>query len=93
MIEITYDDNFVEITGHTRADICAAVSSIAYTTINALLNDDKNNIAFEDDNKYMRIKLKNDEYVPKLLFNNMICMFEQLAELENDYVKIKKASI
>jgi len=92
MIEITYDDDSVEISGHTRVDICAAVSSIVYTTINALLNDDENNIILEDDETYMRIKLKNSEYLPKLLFNNMICMFEQLAEQEKGYIKIKKAS-
>jgi len=93
MIEITYNDNAVEITGHTRTDICAAVSSIAYTTINALLNHNDDNILFEDDNKYMKIKIKNDDYVSKLLFDNMICMFKQLAEQEKDYIKIKKASI
>ena len=63
--------------------VCASVSSIIYTTINALKKIMEESIEVEDDSK-MTIKiLTEDEIVSKLIEN----MMELLKSLEEDYPK------
>lgn len=84
------NDNEIIISGHANYDefgkdiVCASVSSIVITTINAVIEIDDNAIDYEDlDNKIVIKKLKEDNIINKLL-NNMIFMLE---ELERDYPK------
>lgn len=79
--------NDISIKGHANyADygqdiVCAAVSSIVITSINAIINIDKNAIEY---NKTMFIKnVKKDDITNKLLTN----MLNMLNELKNDYPK------
>lgn len=90
MILIRYDDKTVDISGHSLPDICAAVSAIAYTTVNALLCYDEDNTLFEDDGNNMSIGITNDNEVMRLLFENMIGMLEQMSGQYKQYIKIIK---
>lgn len=90
MIKVKIDNNKIEVSGHAYFDdigkdiVCASVSSIVITTINAIIEIDEDAILYEDlDNKILIEILKEDEIVMKLI-NNMIFMLEGL---EKDYPK------
>lgn len=87
-ISIKYEENKIKevlIKGHALYDdygkdiVCAAVSSIVITTVNAILSINKNSITF-DESVMIRV-IKNDEITDKLLIN----MINLLKELEHDY--------
>ena len=64
--------------------MCASVSSIVITTINAIIEIDEDSIYYEDlDNKILIEILKEDKIVKKLI-DNMVFMLEGL---EKDYPK------
>ncbi len=94
MIKINVRKDLITISGHANYDeygkdiVCASVSSIVYTTVNGILNIDKDSILFED-KKEMTIKiLKHDKYTDTLI-NNMI---ELLSDLESQYPENLKVS-
>ena len=79
----------IVITGHAGYDdygkdiVCASVSSIVITTINAIIDIDDTAIEYEDlDNKLVIKILKENDIVNKLI-NNMISL---LGQLENEYI-------
>jgi len=87
-------DNIITIKGHANYDdkgkdiVCASVSSIVITTINAIIEIDDRAIDYSDlDDKIVIRIIKNDEIVNKLI-NNMILLLEQLEEDYKEYVKI-----
>ena len=63
--------------------VCAAASSIAITTINAILEINKNWIDYSVE-KELTIEAKEDNEILNKLLNNMVNM---LKELEKDYQK------
>lgn len=89
MIIIKKEDNLITIKGHANYKddndiVCASVSSIMYTTVNAILRFDREAILYQDDSKVVTIKvLKNDELTKTLLEN----MFALLYELASQYPK------
>lgn len=90
MIKVKIDNNKIEVSGHAYFDdigkdiVCASVSSIVITTINAIIEINEDAILYEDlDNKILIEILKEDEIVMKLI-TNMIFMLEGL---EKDYPK------
>lgn len=90
MIKVIINKNQINITGHALYDtvgkdiVCASVSSIIYTTVNALFKLNKDSIEYNDDgNKISIINLSKDEITNKLLEN----MIDLLRELEIDYPK------
>ena len=90
MIKVQVNNKNISITGHALYDIhgkdivCASVSSIIYTTINALFKINKSSIEYNDDgNKIEIINIKKDDLTNKLLEN----MIDLLKQLEIDYPK------
>ncbi len=90
-ISIKKENDFVKqvkIIGHAKYNdygkdiVCASVSSIVITTVNAILKIDKDAINYKENIFEMNI-LKNDEIV-NILVNNMISLLE---ELMHDYPK------
>ena len=90
MIKVKYNKNLINITGHALYDIegkdivCASVSSIIYTTVNALFRLDKNSIEFSDDGKKIEIINISKDNITNSLLDNML---ELLKQLEIDYPK------
>ena len=87
-------ENVITISGHANYDdkgkdiVCASVSSIVITTINAIIEINPDAIDYSDlDNEIIIRKLKEDEIVNKLL-NNMILLLENLEKDYKDYIKI-----
>jgi hypothetical protein len=94
MIKVEIKDKEIIIKGHAGYDdygkdiVCASVSSIVITTINAIIEIDETAIDYKDlDNKIIIKVLKDDKIVNKLI-NNMIELLKQLEIDYKDCVKI-----
>ena len=89
MIKVVKNDNIITISGHANSAeygkdiVCASVSSIIYTTINALKKIQEESIEVED-NTSMTIKILTDDEIVKKLIENMM---ELLKSIEEDYPK------
>lgn len=89
MIKVIKDKNKIMISGHANHNeygkdiVCASVSSIIYTSLNAIKCLKDNTLEVKD-NEVMEITyLEEDEITSKLISN----MMELLRDLENDYPK------
>lgn len=87
-------DKLITISGHSGYEergkdiVCASVSSIVITTINAIIEIDSDAIDYSDlDDKIIIRILKEDEVVNKLI-NNMILLLESLEKDYKDFIKI-----
>ncbi len=89
-INVIGKNDKIEILGHAMYDdfgkdiVCAGVSSIVITTINAILEFDKDYIKYESQKDKFTILVNNHNYIVDKLINNMINMLEQI---EEDYPK------
>ena len=90
MIKIEVLPKQIIIKGHAMYDdygkdiVCASVSSILITTVNACLSFDKEAVSYEQkEDKFTLSIIKNDEITKKLI-DNMLHLFD---ELSNDYPK------
>ena len=94
MIKVYYNNKTIKVDGHAGfADygcdiVCASVSSILYTTVNAILGFDSKSIKVIDEKSFIINILSNDDITIKLI-NNMI---DLLKELEKQYPKNIKIS-
>ena len=85
MIKIVINNNLIRISGHANYDdygkdiVCASVSSIIITSINAIYRFNKDAIEFVDNNDVMEITKLSEK-----LLDNMIYMLD---ELSKDYPK------
>ena len=64
MILVRVRDNQIKISGHANYSdgndiVCASVSSIMYTTVNAIMAFNKDAIIYEDDNRVVTINIKS----------------------------------
>jgi hypothetical protein len=90
MIKININKDEITIKGHSGYSVegfdivCASVSSICITTVNALLSIDEDCIEYIDNDGYLNIKVKKHNDTIDKLINNMINL---LKELENQYKK------
>ena len=89
MIKVVKKDNIITISGHANSGeygkdiVCASVSSIIYTTINALKKIKESSLEVED-NSSMTIKVLAEDEIVKILIENMM---ELLKSIEEDYPK------
>ena len=91
-VNVKRNDNKVYelvIKGHAGYDVygkdivCAAVSSMAITTINNIIALD-DSIYYEENSGLLRIRVEKDTEINQKLLNNLIRM---LSELESQYPK------
>ena len=94
MIKVEIENNKIEIKGHANYDdygkdiVCASVSSIVITTINAIIEFDPESIYYEDLNYRILIKKLKDDDITNKLINNMIELLEELEKSYKDNIKI-----
>ena len=84
MINIKKKKNVITISGHAnysdKEDIVwASVSSIMYTSVNALLRFDEKSIEYMDDGNIVTIKVNKDDDITNTLIINMLSLFNELA--------------
>ena len=90
MIKISINKDEITIKGHSwyskiGSDIvCASVSSICITTVNALLSIDEDCIEYIEQDGYLNIRIKKHNETIDKLINNMINL---LKELQKQYKK------
>ena len=86
----------VEILGHAMYDdfgkdiVCAGVSSIVTTTVNAILTFNKDYISYSSDKDKFTIEINNHNDIVDNLINNMINMLSQIEEDYPKNIKIRK---
>ena len=94
MIKVEIENNKIEIKGHANYNdygkdiVCASVSSIVITTINAIIEFDPESIYYEDLNNRILIKKLKDDDITNKLINNMIELLEELEKSYKDNIKI-----
>ena len=97
-IQINKENNIIQqikLSGHAgfqdygKDIVCAGVSSILTTTVNAILSFDENAITIADKQDFKLKVNKSDEITQKLLAN-MISLFQELEESYPKNVKIKE---
>ena len=90
MIKISVNEDEITISGHANYKeygndiVCASVSSICITTVNALLSIDEDCLVYEEKDGYLNIKIKKRSEVINKLIDNMINL---LKELQRQYKK------
>ncbi len=97
-IEVNYHNNQVSdiiISGHSNYDVigrdivCASTSSIAITTINAILTLDNEALAYNESDGYLEIKvIKHNKYID-VLISNMLNLFKELEKKYKKYINFK----
>lgn len=95
MVKVKVSDKSIEISGHAmygphgKDIVCAAVSSIATTSVNAILKFDEKAISYKESDGYLKIDILKNTKETRVLLENML---ELLEELENQYKKNIKIS-
>jgi len=90
MIKIDIKNDQITIKGHSGYSVsgsdivCASVSSIAITSINAILRIDEKAISYKKEDEFLEINILKHTNVVDSLINNMI---DLLSELELQYKK------
>lgn len=70
--------------------VCASVSSISITSVNAILKFDENAIFYKQDEGFLEIEVNKHDKTIDLLLENMIELLEELASNYSKYIKIIK---
>ena len=86
----------IEILGHAMYDdfgkdiVCAGVSSIVTTTVNAILTFNEDYIKYSSEQDKFTIEINNHNEIFDNLINNMINMLSQIEEDYPKNIKIRK---
>lgn len=94
MILIRYEENKITIKGHANYSdsediVCAAVSSIMYTTVNAILRFNETAIKYNDNGSVVEISdIKKDDTTQTLIIN-MMALFQELSSKYPKNIKIE----
>ena len=95
MIKINISKDEITVKGHSGYSeagsdiVCASVSSILITTVNALLSIDEDCIVYEETDGYLNLKIKKHNEVIDKLINNMINLLKELKEQYKKYIEIR----
>ena len=95
MIKISIKKDEIIVKGHSGYSeegsdiVCAAVSSICITTVNALVSLDNDCISYEENDGFLKISLiKHNEIIDKLI-TNMVNMLKELEIQYKKYIEIR----
>ena len=95
MIKISINKDEITIKGHSGYSesgsdiVCASVSSICITTVNALISIDEDCVEYTEKDGYLNIKInKHNEVIDKLI-NNMINLLKELESQYKKYIEIR----
>ena len=96
MIKIIVKDKSIEVRGHAmyaslgKDIVCAAVSSIVTTSVNAILKFDDKAISYKEADGYLKIDILKNTRETRILLENMISLLEELEKQYKNNVKILK---
>jgi len=95
MIKININEDEITIKGHSGYSdegsdiVCASVSSICITTVNALLSIDEDCVEYTESDGYLNIKIKKHNDTIDKLVNNMINLLKELELKYKKYIEIR----
>ena len=98
-VKVNYENDVVSsicVTGHSGYSeagsdiVCASVSSICITTVNAIVRLDNNAITYEESDGLLKVEIINHDEVIDILTLNMIDLLSELANDYKNYIKIIK---
>ena len=98
MIKINIKKDNITIKGHSGYEeigkdiVCASISSIAITTVNALLRIYEDCIIYDEKDGYLEIKIKKHNEIIDALIDNMIDLFKELEVKYKKYIEIREVS-
>lgn len=96
MIRVHIKDKEIIITGHAGFDeygkdiVCASVSSIVITSINAALKLESNSLKYEEEKDKLTINILSDNKNILIIIENMIDLLEELSLTYKENIKIIK---
>lgn len=94
MIKVIMDENSVDITGHSRPDICASMSTLTYAIVSCLDKTCSSEFTWSDDGKEMKINLlKGHSKVAEDLFSVLISGITDLYKQYGDCVNVEHRKI
>lgn len=94
MIRIKIDTDKISIQGHSGYDVigkdivCASVSSIVITSINAMIRVDQDAISYQQDEGFIEVVILKHSNTIDLLIENMIDLLKELELQYKKYIKI-----
>lgn len=86
----------IEIKGHSGYDVvgrdivCASVSTMTITTVNAIIRYDENSISYNQDEGYVNIVILKHSSVVDMLLENLISLFKELEIQYKKNIKINE---
>ena len=95
MIKVSIKEKQIVIKGHANYDelgkdiVCASVSSMVITTVNAILRIDNEAIKYSDNDGVIIDIIKDNEIVNKLIIN-LISLLEELKKQYPKYIEIRR---
>lgn len=87
------EQDTIIVSGHSGYDVeghdivCAGVSSIVITTINAIIRYKNDLIEYESKSGYVKMVVKHDK-IADLLIENMISLLKEMEEKYKKYIKV-----
>lgn len=96
MIKVNIKQNRVIITGHAGYDeygkdiVCASVSSIVITSVNAALKLENNSLEYIEEKDKLTINILSNKENIKIIIKNMIDLLEELSLTYKENIKIIK---
>ena len=90
MIKIVIEKDKIKVSGHAGYGVkgtdivCASVSSIVITSLNAIIRIDEEAISYKQDEGFIEVNIKKHEKTVDIIIDNMISMLE---DLEREYKK------
>lgn len=99
MIKVHINGNNIIITGHAdfapagKDIVCASVSSIVITSINAALRIENNSVIYKEELNKLSIEVVSDNKNVSLVIQNMIAMLKELSLTYNKNIKIIEEEI
>lgn len=96
MIKVNIKQNRVIITGHAGYDeygkdiVCASVSSIVITSVNAALKLENNCLEYIEEKDKLTINILSNKENIKIIIENMIDLLEELSLTYKENIKIIK---
>ena len=88
--------HYIRVEGHTEyADegydiVCASISCICITTINALISIDEECVVYTEKDGFLELGIMKHDTVIDKLIENMLNLLMQLAEDYKDFIKISR---
>ena len=95
MIKVVKNKDIITISGHANYSdkgtdiVCASVSSIVLTTVNSVMNIDKESILYTDDGNVITIKKLNSNDIVDTLLKTMIELLKDLSLQYKNNIKVE----